>query len=330
MEIGKQMLYLSEADERRVKLDMDAVIDVLEEVHIARKEGRVQMPPKPGLRPVGKAGFLDGYAAFIQGTEYLGIKWLSGYFDNPAKGLPFINGLVILNDVQTGVPVCVMGCGYLTALRTGGIHGVGLRRLIKPSDRIVGVVGCGLQARTHLMTAMAACRRLTDVYCWDLDPTHARRYADDMGRLFPALAFHIVKRVEDAVSAADVLLVCAPLLPDGSGRIIGAGLLKEGVAVAAVNGDSSFMEEALPEFDRVFVDDAARYPERKETGMLSGALTGACEELADLVLGQAVGRRDGGERLLITTEGVAINDVSVGWVLYQAALAQGVGTVLPL
>lgn len=330
VEIGKQMLYLSEADERRVNLDMNTVIDVLEEVHIARKEGRAQMPPKPGLRPVGKAGFVDGYPAFVEGTEYLGIKWLSGYFDNPSKGLPFINGLIILNDIRTGVPICVMSCGYLTALRTGGIHGVGLRRLTKPGDRVVGVVGCGLQARTHLLAAMAACRELTDVCCWDPNPDSARRYADDMKKRFPELNFHTSEKMEEAVSAADVLLICAPLFPDGSGRMIGKGLLKEGVTVAAVNGDSSFLEEALPEFDRVFVDDGQQYPVRKQAGMLSYALTETCDELAELARGNAEGRRGDRERILITTEGIAINDVSAAWVMYQAALEQGIGTQLPL
>lgn len=330
MEIGKQLLYLSEADERRVALDINAVIDVLEEVHVARKEGRTQMPPKPGLRPVGKAGFVDGYPAFVEGTDYLGIKWLSGYFANPSRGLPFINGLILLNDVQTGVPVCVMGCGYLTALRTGGIHGVGLRRLVAPGARTVGVVGCGLQARTHLMAAMAAQEGLDEVCCWDPTGSNAQRYASEMAARYPAARFRVAATVEEAVSAADVLLIGAPLLPDGSGRVIGKGLLKPGVTVAAVNGDSSFLTETLSEFDRVFVDDKEQYPVRKATGMLGDALPEECDELAELVQGIAPGRKSAGEKILITTEGIAINDVSAAWIMYQAALEQGIGTILPL
>ena len=330
MEIGKQILYLSEADERRVELDINAVIDVLEEVHVARKEGRAQMPPKPGLRPVGKAGFVDGYPAFVEGTEYLGIKWLSGYFANPSKGLPFINGLIILNDVQTGVPLCVMGCGYLTALRTGGIHGVGLRRLVAPGSKTIGVVGCGLQARTHLMAAMASCKEIEEVCCWDLNPTGIQRYVEDMSARYPGVRFCGTETVDDTVSAADVLIIGAPLLPDGSGRMIKKGLLKPGVTVAAVNGDSSFLTEALPEFDRVFVDDKEQYPVRKQAGMLDKALREECDELAELVQGVAPGRKSNEEKILITTEGIAINDVSAAWIMYQAALKQGIGVLLPL
>lgn len=330
MEIGKQILYLSEADERKVDLDINAVIDVLEEVHVARKEGRAQMPPKPGLRPVGKAGFVDGYPAFVEGTEYLGIKWLSGYFANPSKGLPFINGLIILNDVQTGVPLCVMGCGYLTALRTGGIHGVGLRRLAKPDSKTIGVVGCGLQARTHLMAAMASCKEIEDIYCWDLNRAGAERYAADAMERYPGIKIHVTETVDETVKQADVLIIGAPLLPDGSGRMIKPGLLKPGVTVAAVNGDFSFLTETLPEFDRVFVDDKEQYPVRKEAGMLDRALPETCDELAELVQGKTTGRKNDQEKILITTEGIAINDVSAAYIMYQAALEQGIGVLLPL
>ena len=330
MELGKELLYLSEREERQLNVDINEIIDTLEEVHAARREGRVQMPPKPGLRPVGKAGFLDGYAAYVDGTDYLGIKWLSGYFANPSRGLPFINGLIILNDVSTGVPICVMGCGYVTALRTAGIHGVGLRRLIRPGARNIGVFGCGLQARTHLLAAAAASDRLTDVYCWDISPEQMERYRAEMAEVLPQLTFHLCDSGTEAVSAADVLLICAPLLPDGSGRTIRPGLLREGVTIAAVNGDSSFLEEALPEIDRVYVDDNEQYPVRKQAGMLCAALPENSEELAQLVRGEVPGRRTDGERILITTEGVAINDVSCARILYQHALRDGVGTVLPL
>lgn len=330
MEIGKQMLYLSEADERAIDLDINAVIDVLEEVHVARKEGRAQMPPKPGLRPVGKAGFVDGYPAFVEGTEYLGIKWLSGYFDNPSKGLPFINGLIILNDVRTGVPLSVMSCGYLTALRTGGIHGVGLRRLVKPGAKTIGVVGCGLQARTHLMAAMASCKEIEEIFCWDVAAAGAERYAKEAEERYPGVKAYAAESVDEAVSKADVLIIGAPLMPDGSGRMIKAGLLKPGVTVAAVNGDFSFLTEALSEFDRVFVDDKEQYPVRKEAGMLSTELPEECGELAELVQGKTPGRGSDEEKILITTEGIAINDVSAAYIMYKAALEQGIGVLLPL
>lgn len=325
-----KLLYLSEEDERRVDLPMDRVMDILEEVHLARRRGRVQQPPKPGLRPVGTRGFIDGYPAFVEGTDYLGIKWLSGYFSNPPRGLPFIQGLILLNDPDTGAPVCVMGCGYVTALRTAGMNGIGLRRLAASSVKTIGVIGCGLQGRTNLRAALAACPGAERVLCWNIRRPGAERYAAEMAAVFPRLSIRTTETAEETVRSAEVLIIGAPLEPDGSARLIRGEWLPEGVTIAAVNGDSSFCREALSRIDRVFVDDENRYEERKRAGMLDAALPEGCDELGALLEGACEGRRDPKERILITAEGMAINDVSCARAMYEAALAQGIGTFLPL
>ncbi len=330
MERDNTLLYLSEADERAVKLNMSDVIDVLEEVHTARKLGKVQQPPKPGLRPVGNKGFLDGYLAFVEDTEYLGIKWLSGYFENPAKGLPFINGLIVLNDVQTGMPLSVMGCGYVTGLRTAGVNGMALRRLVTKETVTIGVVGCGLQGRTNLMSALSCGWNVEKILCWNIRRPGAEAYQKDMSAMYPEYSIAVADTLEEAVSQADVLIIGAPLEPDGSARIIPKGLLKPGVTIASVNGDSSFLEEALPEIHRVFVDDNDSYTARRSSPMMSDNMPEKSEEIAELVMGNIPGRKNDQERIMITAEGMAINDVSCAYLMYKRALEQNVGVKLPI
>lgn len=330
MEQDHMLLYLSEADEKAVKLNMSDVIDVLEEVHTARKLGKVQQPPKPGLRPVGSKGFLDGYLAYVGDTEYLGIKWLSGYFENPMKGLPFINGLIILNDVQTGMPLSVMGCGYVTGLRTAGVNGMALRRLVTREKVTISVVGCGLQGRTNLMAALSCGWNVEKILCWNIRRPSAEKYREEMAARYPEYTIEVADSMEEAVSRADVLIIGAPLEPDGSARIIPRGLLKPGVTIAAVNGDSSFLEEALPELDRVFVDDNESYAARRSSPMMSSRMPEKSEEIAELVMGKTPGRKNDQERIMITAEGMAINDVSCAYLMYKKALEQGIGVKLPI
>ena len=330
MEQNKTILYLSEADEKRVNLSMSDVIDVLEVVHTARKLGKVQQPPKPGLRPVGSKGFVDGYLAFVEDTEYLGIKWLSGYFENPSKGLPFINGLILLNDVSTGMPISVMGCGYITGLRTAGVNGMALRRLVTKKSVTVSVIGCGLQGRTNLMAGLSCGWNVEKILCWNIRRPGAEKYREEMAEKYPQYDIAVAETLEEAVSQADVLIIGAPLELDGSTRIIPKGLLKPGVTIAAVNGDASFLEEALTEIDRVFVDDNDSYAGRRASPMLSDKLPEKSEEIAELVMGKIQGRRNDTERILITAEGMAINDVSCAHLMYSKALEQGIGVKLPI
>lgn len=330
MEEKKTLLYLSEGDEKAVSLNMSEIIDVLEAVHTARKLGKVQQPPKPGLRPVGSKGFLDGYLAYVDETPYLGIKWLSGYFENPGKGLPFINGLILLNEVETGMPLSIMGCGYITGLRTAGVNGMALRRLVTKEQVTVSVIGCGLQGRTNLMAALSCGWNVEKILCWNIRRPGAEKYREEMAARYPEYEIRVADTLEETVREADVLIIGAPLELDGSTRIIPKGLLKPGVTIAAVNGDASFLEEALTEIDRVFVDDNDSYGARRASPMLSDKLPERSEEIAELVMGRIPGRKDQQERILITAEGMAINDISCAYLMYQKALEQNIGVRLPI
>ena len=76
------------------------------------------MPPKPGIHTMPDA-FIHAMPAYIPSMRSAGIKWVSGYPENFKRGLPYITGLLILNDVETGIPYAVMDCTWITAMRTG-------------------------------------------------------------------------------------------------------------------------------------------------------------------------------------------------------------------
>src|SRR4030042_6062449 len=105
----QETLYLSRADVERVALDMPTIIRLLEEAFREKGEGRVEMPPKPGVHTQPDA-FIHAMPAYIPSLRSAGIKWVSGYPDNFKRGLPYISGLLILNDVTTGMPYAVMDC----------------------------------------------------------------------------------------------------------------------------------------------------------------------------------------------------------------------------
>ena len=85
--------------------------------------------------------------AYVQEPEVAGLKWVSGYPPNPAKGLPYITGLLVLNDPETGVPLAVMDCAWITAMRTGASAGISAKYLARADSEVAAMVGCGVQAR---------------------------------------------------------------------------------------------------------------------------------------------------------------------------------------
>ena len=107
-----QLLYLSQADVAAVGVTMADVIEVLEVAFHEKGEGRVEMPPKPGIHPGGVDNFIHAMPAYIPALASAGLKWVSGFPKNQQRGLPYITGLVILNDPETGkAQIMVKGRG---------------------------------------------------------------------------------------------------------------------------------------------------------------------------------------------------------------------------
>src|SRR4030043_235317 len=144
-----QILFLPQADVTKVKLEMRTIIDLLEQAFMEKGRGKVEMPPKPGVHTMPDA-FIHAMPAFIPALKSAGIKWVSGYPENYKRGLPYISGLLILNDVETGIPYAVMDCAWITAYRTGAASALAAKYLARPESATVGILACGVPGRTNL------------------------------------------------------------------------------------------------------------------------------------------------------------------------------------
>src|SRR5512144_2658405 len=156
------VLYLSRADVETVNLPMQQIIDLLETAFREKGNGRVEMPPKPGIHTMPDA-FIHAMPAYIPSMKSAGIKWVSGYPENFKRGLPYITGLMILNDAETGIPYAVMDCSWITAMRTGAASALSAKYLARPDSRAVGILACGVQGHTNL-EALAFLSRTKRVY----------------------------------------------------------------------------------------------------------------------------------------------------------------------
>ena len=178
---AQRFLYLSRADVERVALDMATIIALLEAAFREKGEGRVEMPPKPGIHPRPDA-FLHAMAASIPGMGSAGLKWVAGFPENAARGLPYVTGLIVLNDVDTGLPLAVMDATWITAHRTGAATALSARYLARPESSVAGILACGVQGRTNLL-ALAAVFPLRKVYAYDHKRENRDRYVSEMTSL---------------------------------------------------------------------------------------------------------------------------------------------------
>ena len=175
-----QLLYLSQAEVAAAGPSMSEVIEALGTAFSEKGEGRSEMPPKPGIHPGGGDNFIHAMPAYIPAMQSAGVKWVGGFPDNAERGLPYITGLLILNDCETGLPLAVLDCVWITAMRTGAATALSARYLARAESAVVGVLGCGVQGRTNL-EALNTLFPLKRVMAYDVNTEAVRVYADEIG-----------------------------------------------------------------------------------------------------------------------------------------------------
>src|SRR5260370_15298868 len=206
--LGKELLYLSRADVAAAGLGMAEIIWGLEGICREKGEGRVEMPLKIGIHTMPDA-FIHALPASIPVLKAAGMKWIGGYPENSKRGLPYVTGLLILNDPETGVPIALMDCTWITAQRTGAATAVAARYLAGSESSSVGILGCGVQGRSNL-EALKVLFPLKTVYAYDKHADRTVRYAQEMSRQL-GIEVVAVSDAKQAGVASDMVVTAGPL-----------------------------------------------------------------------------------------------------------------------
>jgi ornithine cyclodeaminase/alanine dehydrogenase-like protein (mu-crystallin family) len=321
-----RLLYLSQADVIAVGISMTEIIAALETAFRAKGEGRTEMPPKPGVHPGGGNNFIHAMPAYIQDLKSAGVKWVSGYPENYKRGLPYITGLLIFNDVENGLPLAVMDCVWITAKRTGAASAVAARRLARPESSVMGMLGCGVQGQSHA-EAFTETFPLKKILAYDKDPESARRYAAAMS-LQLKLEVVAVKTPREAVSGCDIVATAGPILKVPHATIQ-TGWLDEGAFASLVDYDSYWSREALAQAAKFCTDDIPQLKLYQSMGYFQN-IPPIHADLGELVTGKQKGRENSKERTMTANLGLAIDDMAVAPLIFARAKEKGIGTWLPL
>ena len=323
---SNQLLYLSQDDVKAVGMTMAEIIDALDVAFREKGKGYTEMPPKPGIHPGGGDNFIHAMPAYIPAMKSAGVKWVSGFPGNHKMGLPYITGLLILNDPETGLPISVMDCVWITAMRTGAASALSARYLARPESSVIGILACGVQGRTNL-EAMNVLFPIERVMAYDVDENTSRRYADEMGSGFD-LEVVPVATPREAVSGCDIVVTSGPILKKPHATIQ-AGWMDAGAFASLVDFDAYWHPDAMAESDKFCTDDTQQLLHYQQNGYFQN-IPALHADLGELVVGQKPGRETATERTMTANLGLAIDDMAVAPNIFQKAVEKGIGTWLPL
>jgi len=286
-------------------LDLGALLAVLEAGFRAISAGETSVPPRiASLSPDGLLGVMP---AWLPGT--LSTKLVSVFPGNHEKGLPSHQALVALFDERTGAPLALLDGTYITAIRTAAASGVATRLLARPDASRVAILGAGVQGQSHE-------RILRD----ELGYTDIALAARSRGDSFV-----------DAVRTADIVCCCTDALEP----VLRPEWLRPGTHVNSVGGSPRGRGELPAE---LFESGARLFVETR--GVFSPAPAGAPElagldpalgtELGEALAGTRPGRSGVEEVTVYKSVGHAVEDAVAARLVYDRAVAEGVGVTVTL
>jgi alanine dehydrogenase len=312
-------------------LTLDECIAAVEHAFALQAEGKALGPGVLGLHVPG-GGFHVKAAGLPLERFYFAAKLNANFPDNAARrGLPTIQGVVVLSDGETGQPLALMDSMEITALRTGAATAVAARYLARPDARVATIVGCGRQGRIQL-AALARVRRLERVYAMDRDATVSRQFAREMSAEL-GVDVRPVAALAEASRQSDLLVTCTP----SRSPLLGREDVAPGAFVAGVGADNEYKQELDPGLlasASVVVDNLEQCAAIGDLhhALRAGAmaLTDVRAELSDVVVGRKPGRRSPDDIVIFDSTGVAIEDVAAAAMVYEKAIGAARGIAVEL
>ena len=302
-------------------MDLDAYLAAAEAAFRAHAEGRATVP-MPLHIAVAEGGFHAKGAFLALGHPYAAVKVNSNFPGNPARGLPTIQGAVLLYHAGDGRLLAILDSIEITSRRTAAASALAARHLARDDASAVAILGCGEQGRAQL-AAIARVRPIERVYAWDAQAPKAIAFAGEMGhnlRLDVRPAAHL----RDATISSDIVVTCT----SATSPFLSRDCISPGTFIAAVGADSPRKSEIHPDLLRhakVVTDLTAQAQAMGDlhhaidAGVMAAADVYA--ELAEIVAGEKPGRTNATEVTLFDSTGVAIQDVAAAAWAYERALS---------
>jgi ornithine cyclodeaminase/alanine dehydrogenase-like protein (mu-crystallin family) len=260
-----------------------------------------------------------------------GLKLASVTPGNSARGLPVIQGVMILNDAATGAPTALMDAAALTALRTGAVGATGLKYTTGPDIVTIGVVGCGLQGAWQAILASRV-RRIKKVLCFARSDASLKAFSALLQKHVPGAQIVPCGSVDELLSGTDVVITATtssvPVLKDDARPLEG----KHFISIGSFKPSMQELPDAVYTLAGHVVIDAAAA--RHEVGDVLNPLSkglvspSTIHELGQLITGART--IDTSRTTVFKSVGMALYDLYAAKMFVEAAQARGVGKNISL
>lgn len=323
------MLYLNAEHIKSTGIDWHKVIGVIRQAVTILDANDYAQPIKPYLRYGDPKNRIIAMPAYIGGDlQQAGIKWIASFPDNIHKNKLRAHSVTILNEHDSGVPLCVINTSMISAVRTAAVSGVLVEEYLKrktDNDKLkIGINGFGPIGRMHLQMITAILGdRIGEIRIYDLKPLNKETDDDLAGRndIVPVSSW------EECFTDADIFMTCTVSAAPYINKPPVKGSLQLNVSLR------DYKVEMKDYMDIIVVDDWEEVCRQntdienmhKEKGLQQEDTL----SIADVVCKNALDGLAHQPTIMFNPMGMAIFDMAVGGYYYQEARSKGIGMMMP-
>jgi alanine dehydrogenase len=194
-------LLLDEAAVRS-RLPMPALIDAMERALVAFSTGQVEQPVRTVFPYGHEPSHFGLMPCYVPSLPALGAKLVTVVGSNADRGLGTHQATIVMLDPVTGMVEAILDGRYITEVRTAAVSAVSARRLARKDAKILGILGSGVQARSHI-EALRTIHPFDEVRVWSPNADHLQLFAAETGA-------HAMANAESVVREADVIVTVTP------------------------------------------------------------------------------------------------------------------------
>jgi ornithine cyclodeaminase/alanine dehydrogenase len=318
-------LILNKTDVASVLQMKDCMVAV-EEAFAELSNGSAVLPLRIGITP--PEGLSLYMPAYLKKMEALACKVVTVYKNNPVKhSMPTTIGKVLLQDPDTGDVICIMNGGYLTAVRTGAASGVATKFLARNDKKqVVGIFGAGVQAKMQLW-AVCEARDIAKAFVYDISDAATDVFVAEMGQ---KLNLEIIRaKTAEELLQADIICTAT----SSPSPLFDGNKVREGTHINGIGSHTPTLREldsAIVKRSK-FIGDSREACFKEAGDIMIPVNAGEIPEshfyaeLGEIINGKKQGRVNENEITLFKSNGLAIQDVATAKLVYEKALAAGIG-----
>ncbi len=320
-------LLLIKESEIEQLITLEESIECVEEAFRSRGLGESQMPPKSYVFFEKFNGDFRVMPAYLENLDASGVKIVNSHPENPRKNnLLSVMAIIVLLKPETGEPISIMSATKITDIRTGSAGAVAAKYLARENSKVVGMIGTGAQAKSQLLG-------LNEIF--DLEKVKAfSKFRDSLNDFIDSMSDSLdlelvpVDSAKSAVVDADILVTTTP----SKSPIVKDEWVSNGTHINAIGADAKNKQEldhSILKRAKVVVDE---WDQASHSGEISIPVSEGqfsrkdlAGEIGEIVVGEKPGRTSEEDITLFDSTGLAVQDISTAWKVYEKSIERGIG-----